>query len=66
MYYSDDPSRDFDRWNADQEAELSKLPVCSECGQPIQSEDCFEINDELICEQCLHDNHKKRVEDYVE
>ena len=65
-YYSDNPGLDFDRWNADQEAELARLPRCSECEQPIQDEDCFEFNGELICPRCLEENHKKRTDDYIE
>ena len=66
MYYSDDPGRDFDNWNADQEAGLERLPICSECEQPIQNEDCYEINGELVCPRCLEENHKKCTSDYIE
>lgn len=66
MYYSDDPVRDFMMHDAKQTRRLEKLPVCSECGEPIQDEHCYEINGELICEDCLNTNHKKRTEDYIE
>lgn len=58
----------LDQWEQrelKQQKELDRLPECSECGHPIQSEFCYEINDELICEQCMSDHHRKAVEDYV-
>ena len=65
-YYSDDPARDYDRYDADREKQLEKLPRCSECDEPIQDDSCYEINDELICEDCMDGNHRKWVDDYVE
>jgi len=66
MFYSDDPIRDYENWDAEQQRRLDKLPKCSECGEPIQTEECYEINDELICPDCMETNHRKWVEDYVE
>ena len=66
MFYTDDPIADFHRYDAEQQAKLDKLPRCSECDEPIQSETCYEINGELICEDCLKDNHRKWVEDFIE
>ena len=65
MFYSDDPIADFYRHDAEQQAELHKLPQCSECGEPIQDDFCYEINDELICDSCMNDNHRKSVEDFI-
>ena len=66
MPYTDDPVADFRRHDAKQQAELDRLPLCSECDNPIQIETCYEINGELICEECLENNHKKWVEDFIE
>ena len=55
----------FRKHDAEQERALAKLPECSECGHPIQDEVCFEFNDELICPECLKDNHKKSTEDFI-
>lgn len=66
MYRTDDPLADFARHDARQARWLKKRPVCSECGEPIQADHCYEINDELICEECLEQNHKKYVVDYIE
>lgn len=63
--WTDDPLMDFARHDAEQQAQLDKLPRCSECGEPIQTEECYEINDEYICPECLEHNHKKWVDDIV-
>ena len=65
-YRTDDPVADADRYFSEREERwLQRLPKCSECGEPIQTEECYEINDELICPDCLEFNHRKRVEDYI-
>ena len=65
VIWTDDPVRDAEMYFAEQEAELNRLPRCSECDEPIQSEICFEFNDELICPDCLSRNHRKWVDDYI-
>ena len=64
MYVQDNYDR-FVRHDTEQESALEKLPVCSECGEHIQDEHCFEINDEYICERCMNENHRKAVDDIV-
>lgn len=53
MTWTDDPIRDWDRHCEQQERELAKLPVCSECDEPITSDYCYYINGEYICEDCM-------------
>ena len=58
-------SDNYDRWlqhDTEQENRLRDLPECSECGEPIQDEFCYEVNGEYICENCM-DSHKKCTED---
>lgn len=59
----------FDMHNAREErAErewLSRLPVCSECGEPIRSENCWVIGDEIFCEECI-DSFKDYTENHEE
>ena len=64
-FYTDNPLADFHNWDAQQQRKLDKLPKCAECDEPIQDDVYFLINDEPICSDCLNDNYKKRVEDYV-
>lgn len=59
----------YDKWEqheAEQQSKLARLPKCSCCDEPIQSEHCYEINGELICPECLESEHEKRTEDYYE
>ena len=58
----------LDQWsehNRQQEEKLHQLPKCEYCGEAIQDEYCFEINDEIICEKCLVENFRKNTEDLV-
>lgn len=64
--FTDDPLADFNRYDAEQQKMLDKLPRCSECDHPIQDEYCYEINGELICDECMFQNHRKAVDDYAE
>ena len=51
---------------ARQEQQLKRFPRCVECGEPIQSDYCYEVNDELICRDCMRRNHRKRTENYID
>lgn len=65
FYYSSDPVRDAERYAADQDRRIAQLPVCSYCGEPVQDMHYYQINDEVICPQCLEDNYRKNTEDYI-
>lgn len=66
MYYTDNPVADYDRYSTDLAQELERLPKCCECEEPIQTDECYEINGELICPSCLEGNHKKWTDDYMD
>lgn len=66
FHRTDNPVKDFEKYDAEQQKELEKLPVCSHCDEPIQDEHYYEINDEVVCEECLEQNFRKSVDDYVE
>lgn len=63
---TDDPHADFDRWDAGQEKWLARLPRCSECGEPIQDDFFYLINDEPVCEECLNREYLKFRDDYID
>lgn len=65
MFYSDNPVKDFLRYDAEQCEKLEQLPKCSECGEPIQDEYCYEINDMLVCEECLNICYRKPIENFI-
>lgn len=65
MYVPDN----YDLWEAhdrEQTKRLERLPVCERCGEPIQDEHLYLINDEFVCLDCLDRDFKKRTDDYVE
>lgn len=65
MCYTDDPIRDFHRYDREREAELESLPKCCECDEPIQDDYCYDIDGEYICEECMRYNHRKATEDLI-
>ncbi len=60
--WTDDPVRDAENYWAEKYEELEKLPECGMCGEHIQEEHCYEIDDKLICEDCLRVLHRWREE----
>lgn len=44
---------------------MERLPICCECGQRIEDEFCYEINDEILCETCM-EQYKKFTSDLME
>lgn len=66
MYRTDDPVRDFLRHEDKREKESAQLPKCSDCGEPILTEECYVFYGEFICPGCLEENHLKYVADYVD
>ena len=62
FFRSDDPGRDFDRWDAEQSKKLERLPKCGICGEPIQSEHYYEINGDNVCPDCLENEFRKDVD----
>lgn len=66
MSYTDNPANDYARYDAAQKAQEDKLPRCAYCDEPIMTDECYEINDELICPDCLDREHRKWTDDYIE
>ena len=64
MFYSDDPLRDFDRYDMAMASKEAKLPVCDKCGTRI-NEDFFNIGGDILCENCVHDEYGQSLEDYL-
>lgn len=53
MIFTDDPLRDFDRYCIEQEKLRQLLPECADCGEKIEDDTCYLINDEPICKSCI-------------
>ena len=63
MFYTDDPVADFHRYDAEQQAMLDKLPLCSECKNRITTEFAYYIHGEWYCEECINDFRQLVPED---
>ena len=63
--YIPDNLDSYERYQSAQDKWLESRPICVECGEHIQEEHYFEINDEPVCFECLVNNHRKRTEDYI-
>lgn len=66
MCWTDDPVADYDRYDAEQARDMCKLPVCSDCGEPVQDDHYYLINDEVICPDCMEAGYRREIEDYIE
>lgn len=64
MITSGDPLRDFDRHDEECEKALQKLPVCDECGEPINEDEYYDVYGEILCWTCLKAKFQKWTEDY--
>lgn len=52
---TDDPLKDYDRWDKEQQKRLDRLPECDNCGYPIQQEDAVCIDGKYYCDECLEE-----------
>ena len=66
VFWSDDPVADADRYFAEKERELERLPVCECCGEPIQQEKAVYYNDSWFCEDCEDEAWQTIREDFLE
>ena len=48
----------FEKYDAEKEHQLKKLPKCTFCKEPIQQEDAVFIHNEFICDICLEELRK--------
>ena len=65
IYRSDDPIRDFNRYEADRDKWLAERPECADCGEHIQDAKAYYINGEWICKRCMS-TYFVEVGDYME
>lgn len=54
MFYTDDPIRDFERYDREQARQLEQLPKC-ECGRTIFDYD-------TICEECRETQWREEID----
>ena len=64
--WTDDPVRDAERYIDQQEEWLARRPICSDCGEYIQDDHYYSMNDEPICPTCMENHYRKEIEDYID
>ncbi len=64
-FRSGDPLNDFDRWDRELASMEARLPVCDKCNQRINDDIFFDIDGEILCEDCMHDRYARSTEDYL-
>jgi formylmethanofuran dehydrogenase subunit E len=62
---TDDPLRDFDRYDAAQAMREAMLPKCESCGEPIHDDIYYEVDGEILCGECMHDRYARSTEDWL-
>ena len=55
-------SKGFNQWDKEQNEGLENLPVCKECGKPIQDEYYYDVNGDTYCDECM-DGFRKYNDD---
>lgn len=66
FYRTDDPGRDFDRMDAEYARYHARLSKCEKCKATIEDEDYYEIEGEILCEDCMKEKYRKKTHDYAE
>ena len=63
-----DPLDDFAQQDIEQERMRARLPVCDnpKCKKRIDDDFYFEIDGEILCEDCMNLRYRKSTEDYIE
>ena len=64
MFYSDDPARDFDRWDQELERRRARRPICSECSEHIMDETAYCKDGVWTCDKCI-ENHRTWIDDEI-
>ena len=52
----------WERNEREMERKLASRPVCEDCGNPIQDEFYFEVEGDILCEECMHDRYRKSAD----
>lgn len=66
MSWTDDPERDFDRYDRELADKLDRLPRCCCCDEPIQQEEAIYYNDQWCCKECESEFWDDIREDFLE
>lgn len=62
MIRTDDPLRDYMRWEDEEYLKELARPICCECGEHILGEYVWDFHGCYYCESCVND-HKILIDD---
>lgn len=67
-YFSptNDPVSDFNRYDAMQQRELERCPKCDYCDEHITADNYYDLDGDIVCEDCLDRYFKRFTDDYIE
>lgn len=60
-----DPDTDLANYEEEKEEWLYRLPRCCDCGEPIQDEDMYIIENDIYCPRCI-ERMRVSVDSYME
>ena len=61
-----DPLDDFHELEAEPAIYESKLPICDRCHKPIHDEDYYDVDGEILHEECMIKEYRKKTQDYID
>ena len=52
----------------ERERRLARLPICEgfRCGKRIQDEDYYDVDGEILCEECMNEKYRKDTDKYMQ
>ena len=59
--YTDDPVADAAAYDEELARLEKEVPVCCYCNKPVADDYYYEINDEVICADCMQQHFKREV-----
>jgi len=59
--YTDDPIADAAAYDAELARLEAQVPDCEICNKPVAEDYYYEINDEVICAECMERDFRKEV-----
>lgn len=63
---TNDPIADFHRYDAEQQRQLERCPKCDYCDKHITEETYYDLDGDIVCEDCLDRHFKRFTEDYIQ
>lgn len=61
-----DPEADFLRQDMEQAMREARLPICDNCKERIHDDDYYDVEGEILCEDCMKEKYRRSTEDHVE